>query len=118
MSAVKNILVLAAQLDLANFTDLILTDTVLRDYFVEVVIYFIVIVHQLISPRFQIGYDFALLNEALRNLLLVLSLLLNQLLIFYRDSLNFRLELRFLRQFLLERLAKAFNFLDIFDQLV
>jgi len=72
----------------------------------------------LISPRFQIGYDFALLNEALRNLLLVLSLLLNQLLIFYRDSLNFRLELRFLRQFLLERLTKAFNFLDIFDQLV
>ena len=116
-STVEHILILSTQLDLAYFAYLVLPDAVLRHHLVEVVIDFVIVVHKLVPARFEVRYYFALLHEALRYLLFVFPLLLDQFLVFYRDALDFGLELDFLGQLLLQGRFESLDLLDILDEL-
>ena len=89
----------------------------MRDHLVEVIVDLVVVVHELVAARLQVCDYLALLDQALRNLLFVLALLLDQLLILNSNPLNLRLKFDFLLQLMLQRLLEPLNLLDILHKL-
>lgn len=77
ISAIEHILVLSVELHLADFADLVLSDAVLLNHVIEVIIYLVVVVHELITTATEILDDFALLHKSLSYFLLITPLLLD-----------------------------------------
>ena len=117
LSAVQDILVQATELNLTYFADFVLAEAVLRDHLVEVIVDLVVVVHELVAARLQVCDYLALLDQALRNLLFVLALFLDQLLILNSNTLNLRFKFDFLLQFMLQRLLEPLNLLDVLHKL-
>ena len=95
-SAIEHILILSIQLYLTDLADLVLPNPVLLDHVVEVIVYFVVVIHQLVPPAPQVLYDLALLDQTLGYFLLVSPLLLDELLVLEGNTLDLGLELHFL----------------------
>ena len=97
-SALEDLAVLLAQLDLAAFADLILSQLIVSNDTRKVVIDLVVIVQKRVASSLSVRHNLALLHKTLRNTLLISTLISYESLVLGRDLLNIRFEAHLLSQ--------------------
>ena len=110
-------MILAIEPDLAHFAYLILPLPVVLDNTVEVIVDFVVIMHERIPPPLQVAQDLLLLHQSLSYLLLVFPLLLDKLLVLDRNPLDVLLEFELLFHFSLQRCLELLDLVAVFEKL-